>query len=89
MNIHLAIQTDNFLIGNNASQMEDPQNSAKHMDYDYTKITTVAQTAARFRANIHERTNTACLAAQNLESIRFYSSVLPQSNCHWNPSDCI
>lgn len=70
--------------------MEDPQNSAKYMDYDYTKIMkTIAQTVARSRANIHKTTNIACLAAQNLESIRFYSSALPQSNCHWGANDCM
>lgn len=63
--------------------MEDPQKSAKHKDYDYTKIMrTVAQSAARFGANIHKTSNIASLAAQNPESSRFYSFALPQSNCH-------
>lgn len=52
--------------------MEDPQNSAKHIDYDYAKImSTAAQTVAMFKANLHKTTNTACLAAQKPESIRF------------------
>lgn len=69
--------------------MEDPRNSAKHMDSDYTKIMrTAAQTVAMFKANLHKTTNTACVVAQKPESIMFYSSALPQSDCHWGPGDC-
>lgn len=49
--------------------MQDPQNSAKDMDYDNPKIIrTIAQTVTRLRANLYKPPNTACLAVENLES---------------------